>query len=109
MHDMTGLRVIVDSVAGCYSVISVVHQKWRPVVGAFDDYVGDPKKNRYLSLHTSVIGPDGDHLEVQIRTKKMHRVAEDGVAAHSSYKEAEPDRRNTRPERMPAQPAQRLE
>ena len=67
------------------------------LVGAFDDYIGSPKENRYQSIHTSVIEPEGYRLEVQIRTKEMHRISEDGVAAHSSYKQTEPDRRRNRP------------
>ena len=101
IYDLTALRVIVDSVADCYLALGVVHEKWRPVVGAFDDYIGSPKENRYQSIHTSVIEPEGYRLEVQIRTKEMHRIAEDGVAAHSSYKQTEPDRRRTRPEQKP--------
>jgi GTP pyrophosphokinase len=98
IYDLTALRVIVDSVEDCYYALGVVHQNWRPVFGRFDDYIASPKKNRYRSLHTSVIGEEGHRLEVQIRTKEMHRVAEGGVASHLSYKQKEPDRRPTRPQ-----------
>jgi guanosine-3',5'-bis(diphosphate) 3'-pyrophosphohydrolase len=103
IYDLTGLRVIVDSVVHCYLAIGVIHKKWRPVVGGFDDYIIYPKENRYQSLHTSVIGPEGRRMEVQIRTKEMHRIAEEGVAAHASYKRTRPDRLRARPERKPAE------
>lgn len=103
IYDLTGLRVIVDSVVDCYLALGVVHEKWRPVVEEFDDYIAGPKENRYQSLHTSVVGSDGQPMEVQIRTKEMHRMAEGGVAAHASYKQTKPGRRRTRLEQKPAQ------
>jgi len=87
LHDLRGLRVLVDSVADCYAALDVVHQRWEPLTGEFDDYIARPKANGYQSLHTVVMADDGMTLEVQIRTLAMHEAAEYGVAAHWRYKE----------------------
>src|SRR6266581_957621 len=87
IHDVSGLRVLVDEVKDCYTVLGVVHNLWAPIPREFDDYISGPKANLYRSLHTAVIGPEGKALEVQIRTREMHRDAELGVAAHWRYKE----------------------
>jgi GTP pyrophosphokinase len=87
IHDVSGVRVIVDEVGDCYTVLGVAHNLWTPIPRQFDDYISRPKANGYRSLHTAVIGPQGQALEVQIRTHEMHREAELGIAAHWRYKE----------------------
>ena len=95
VYDIIAFRIIVDSVSECYSTLGTIHSQWKPIPKKFKDYIAVPKPNMYQSLHTTVIGPYGERMEIQIRTKEMDHVANYGIAAHWSYKEGKSENANT--------------
>ncbi len=95
IYDVHGFRIIVEDEGQCYAALGVIHSNWRPIPGEFDDYIANPKDNMYRSLHTAVLSRrSGRPMEIQIRTREMHEVAERGIAAHWQYKEDSAARRN---------------
>ena len=90
IYDIFAFRIILDTIPQCYEALGIIHSLWKPIDAKFKDYIGRPKSNMYQSLHTTVIGPAGERIEIQIRTKEMDQVAKSGIAAHWSYKEKNP-------------------
>src|SRR5262249_36112059 len=87
LSDIYGFRVVVRDLDACYRALGIVHAAWRAVPGRFKDYISTPKQNNYQSIHTTIVGPRHQRVELQIRTEEMHRIAEDGVPAHALYKD----------------------